>query len=346
MLLLFLFPVVLLHFLDKKQDKNRLITQTFASLYVVFAIAWYMHTSNSSGFNMLVGFGENFVNQFMDFLTGPESSPTYYLQKNWSISLEVVKYLTLVFMFFIAIGITNLIYRIIKGKEISFSKDYSFLSIVFFLFLFATLSPLPGNMQKILQISLIFLAPFSVIGYIWLFNNISRSFKYSLKEKDILKFFSALLLILLIFSSGFVSATLTHDLNPNELINKKHVTEEGSVEEKEYFYRMYLPYHDVHSSKWLLNNTEGTIETYGRIIKHYTISKANEIKIYSKRLSRLRGKNRVDSGSYIYLRYCEYQDGLITEHYPLIIFNTTEIYPALNSTNKIYDNGGSAIYES
>ena len=353
MLLLFLFPVVLLHFLDKKPDKNRLITPTFASLFVVFAVAWYMYTSNSYGFNTLVGFGKNFVNQFMEFLTAPRSSPTYYLKKKWSISLEVVKYLNVILILFIAIGILDLIYKIIKGKEISFSKDYSFLSIIFFFFLFATLAPLPGNVQRILQISLVFLAPFSVIGCIRLFNTVSRIFKYPLNEKNILKVFFLYLLILLLFDSGFVSAILTKDLNPNILINKKHIMEEGDLEEKEYFYRIYMPKEDFSSASWLKTYKSESVrrlyysppaDSYhsGTSLLHY--AEIVPINYWGKiRAIRIENDTIIRETAYIYLSYENIVERImIGKDYELLDVN--RIYSAMENESKIYVNGGSEIY--
>jgi len=354
MLLLFLFPVVLLHSLDKKTNKNRLITPTFASLFVVFAVAWYMYTSNSCGFNTLVGFGENFVNQFMEFLAAPRSSPIYYLEKKWSVSLEVVKYLNVILIFFIAIGILDLIYKIIKGKEISFSKDYSFLSIVFFFFLFATLTPLPGNVQRILQISLVFLAPFSIIGCIRLFNTVSRIFKYPLNEKNILKVFFLYLLILLLFDSGFVSAILTKDLNPNILINKKHIMEEGDLEEKEYFYRIYMPKEDFSSASWLKTyKSESVRRLYysppagsyhtGTSLLHY--AEIVPINYWGKiRAIRIENDTLIRETAYIYLNYENIVERImIGKNYELLDVN--RIYSTImENESKIYVNGGSEIY--
>jgi uncharacterized membrane protein len=89
MLLIFLPSAVLLNFLlDRRPSKNKLVTPTFAILFFSFTIAWYMYTSNSSGFDILVKVGKDFVNGFMELLGVPRSSPTYYLTKAWSISLE------------------------------------------------------------------------------------------------------------------------------------------------------------------------------------------------------------------------------------------------------------------
>lgn len=348
-LLLILLPVALLHFLDKKSE-DEMITPTFASLFIVFSIVWYMYTSNSYGFNILVNFGINFLNQLGEFVSAPRSSPIFYLIEKWSISLEVVKYLYVITEFFIAMGILDLMYKIIKSKQIRFSRDYSFLSIFFFLFLSASIYSLPGNVQRILQISLVFLAPFCVIGCIRVFNIIN--FKYSI-EKNTLKFFSIFLLLLFVFDSGLISATITHDLNPNQLINKPLITK-ASTEEKGYFYSMCVPRYDLYYSEWLLNNTNGTIEIYGIIRWFYTLSKPEEVKsmfeetkekrIHLSKLSSLKRQNKVDSRSYICLGYCAYKEGLIIEQYPLVRFNRSEIDPVLNSTYKIYDNGGSVIY--
>ncbi|RLF01410.1 MAG: hypothetical protein DRJ64_10635 [Thermoprotei archaeon] len=351
MLLLFLFLVILLHYLDKNRDKNRVVAPTLAFLFVTFSITWYMYTSNSCGFDTIVHFANNYVDQFTELLTAPRSSPTYYLEKKWSVSLEVVRYLYVILIFFTTIGILDLIYKIIKGKEIGFSKDYSFFSLVSCLFLFATLSPLPGNIQRILQILLPFLAPFSVTGCVKLFTMITSK---RLSEDNVLRFFAFILLVLLVFDSGLISATLTHDMNPNELINKPLING-GTVEEKKYFFTMYLPDYDVYSSRWLLNSTEGIIKIYngrmfhyGGVAYHYGLSGIKRIKTYLEESPMYyaplsEDTNEIEEGSYVHLGYFSYREGLIVGQGDT--FATNKIYPLLNALNKIYDNGGAAVYE-
>jgi uncharacterized membrane protein len=358
MLLTFLPLVVLLDFLlDRKSSKNNLITPTFTILFFSFTIAWYMYTSNFSGFDTMVKLGKDFVNGFAELLGVPRSSPTYYLLRRQSISLEITKYLYLVFTFFIAIGVLDLTYRMVREKRAVFPKDYSLLSIVLLLLLLATLLPLPWNAQRTFQVTLIFLAPFSVLGFTKLFSAFTRIFRRSLSQKSTLGLFSLLLLIFLIFNSGLASATITKDLNPNILINKKHVEEEGDAEEKAYFYAMYLPSYDVYSSKWLLGHVDGRVKIYhggmyhfGQVAYHYGLNEQEEIKSYLiedgrytyRKLSSLLEGGELERDSYLHIGFCVYKEGLVIESSEKI-FKISEIYPTLNKTNKIYSNGGSII---
>jgi uncharacterized membrane protein len=361
MLLTFLPLVVLLDFLlDRRSSKNNLITSTFAILFFSFTIAWYMYTSNLSGFDTTVKLGKDFVDGFAELLGVPRSSPTYYLLRRQSISLEITKYLYFVFTFFIAIGVLDLTYRMVREKRAVFPKDYSLLSIVSLLLLLATLLPMPWNVQRTFQVTLIFLAPFSVLGFTKLFSAFTRIFGRSSSHKSTLRLFSFLLLTFLIFNSGILSATITKDLNPNILINKKHVEEEGDIEEKAYFYMVYLPIYDVYSSRWLLSNSigkevviyNGIMHHLGGVAYHYSLFRPSDIKSYLegfaykyKKISSLR-EGEMERGAYLHLGYCPYKEGLIADYYPTQYFNTTEFYPILNSINKLYDNGGSAVYGS
>ena len=57
----------------------------------------------------------------------------------------------------------------------------------------------------------------------------------------------------------------------------------------------------------------------------------------------------MDRGAYVYLGYLNVVEGIVvcweTEFLKeMFYYNTTEILPPLNKTNKIYANGGSEIY--
>jgi uncharacterized membrane protein len=150
---------------------------------------------------------------------------------------------------------------------------------------------------------------------------------------------------------------MTKDLNPNILINKKHVEEEGDAEEKAYFYTMYLPSYDVYSSKWLLGHVDGRVKIYhggmyhfGQVAYHYGLNEQEEIKSYliedgrytCRKLSSLLEGGELERDSYVHLGFCVYREGLVIESFEKI-FKISEIYPTLSKTNKIYSNGGSII---
>lgn len=192
-------------------SNHRTITLPFVLIFVVFTLAWYMYISSSSAFYTGVHIGNHiatsiwteFLNpkatQGLNILTTETSSPLH----------EVCKYWHLASQFFIVVGILALVLKLRETAK--FEKEYGTFSLVNFIICFAGIA-VPYfasslNTSRLYQITLIFLAPFCVIGGITVFKVLSRAVKASWTKQHVkssLQVLSVFLAIFLLFNSGWV----------------------------------------------------------------------------------------------------------------------------------------------
>ena len=190
--------------------KNRTISSTFVLLFITFTLAWYMYLSSSSAFNSIVRIGDHMASSiFIEFLS-PEAVQGLDIIITETVSPlhSVAKYLHLLFLFFIAVGIITLI---LKYREMKFEREYVAFSLITFGICLGGIA-LPYfasslNTSRLYQITLIFLAPFCVIGGITVFRMLSRVVRASWTNERVsssMKVLSVFLVIFLLFNTGFV----------------------------------------------------------------------------------------------------------------------------------------------
>ena len=190
----------------------RTISSTFVLLFITFTLAWYIYVSRSSAFYSIVHIGDHIASSiFTDFLN-PEAAQglDIIIKKTASPLHEMFKYLHLLSQFFIIIGILTLILKH-DFEKMKFEGEYTAFSLVNFGLCFCGISlahfASSINTSRLYQITLIFLAPFCVIGGITVFKVLSRVVKASWTNKSMknaLKILSAFLAIFLLFNTGFV----------------------------------------------------------------------------------------------------------------------------------------------
>lgn len=186
------------------------ITLTFVLIFITFALSWYMYISSSSTFKSIVQIGNHIVTTFYGDFLNPEASEgvAIILKESPSFLHDMNKYIHLIAQFFISVGLFGFL---LNNGKIKFKRDYVAFSIVNFIILLAGIA-VPYfasslNTSRLYQISLIFLAPFCIVGGIIFFKIISKIFIKSWKEKydDFpLKFISIFLVFFLLFNSGFI----------------------------------------------------------------------------------------------------------------------------------------------
>lgn len=233
-------------YLDKRyQSKNTIntITSSLVLLYIIFTLTWYIYISSSSTFNSIVFIGDHIADSITDLLN-PEFSEGMRIISESTLSLHAVtKYLHLIAQLFISVGILTLL---LNRSKIKLDREYIAFSVVFFMMLLAAIVvPFLASSiatTRIYHISLIFLAPFFVIGVLTIFNvanNIAKAFRIKQCIKNPLKILSLFLAIFLLFNSGWVyevakDAPTSNSLNTT--IDSPHFN-----------------YQEVLGAKWLYN---------------------------------------------------------------------------------------------
>jgi uncharacterized membrane protein len=333
----------------KIKIEDRTISSTFVLLFITFTLTWYMYVSSSLAFDAIVHIGDHIASSiFTDFLN-PEAAQglDIILRKAVSPLHSVTKYLHLLTQFFIAIGVLTLL---LKHREMKFEKEYAAFSLVNFAICFGGIvvpyfaSSL--NTDRLYHITLIFLAPFCVIGCITFFRKIGRVVGVAWTNKDVssmLKVLSVFFVIFLLFNTGFVYEVAKD--NPGSISwSQESIKENGDANEKACFYSLYHPEQDVFSAKWLSKRRNHEKKVYAiyndaRVhpLESYGMIPTSETPVLTNTTKKIR------EGSYVYLHYLNVVEGIGTDWRERSIYNMTEIYPLIENKHKIYSNGGSEI---
>jgi len=337
---------------------DRTISSTFVLLFTTFTLAWYLYVSSSSAFNAIVHIGDHIANSiFTDFLN-PEAAQGLHIIMVETVSPlhDVAKYLHLLSQFFIFVGMITLM---LKRKEMKFEREYSVFSLVNFVICFGGIA-LPFfasslNTTRLYQITLIFLAPFCVIGGITFFNVLTRFVKASWTDqraRSSLKVLSVFLVIFLLFNSGWIYE-VAKDYPGSIALSQEWIKEFGDTKMKASFYTTYTPEQEVFSAKWLSkrrNHEEKVYATYNDIRVHaltsYGMIPIEDVPILTNTTK------EIQKDAYVYLQYLNVIEGIGTKwNLALPIgrkqsnYNMTEIHHLFEGKNKIYSNGGSEIYK-
>jgi uncharacterized membrane protein len=190
---------------------DRTISSTFVLLIITFMLTWYMYVSSSSAFNTIVGIGDHIASHiYADFLN-PEAAEGLRMvlaQPQSGLLHEVNRVINYLNQIFIIIGCITLL---LIYRELKFEREYAVFSMVNLAILFAAVSvPFFASslaMTRVYHITLIFLAPFCVIGGITVFRALSKVARLAWTNKSVrisLKVLSAYLVIVMLYSTGFV----------------------------------------------------------------------------------------------------------------------------------------------
>lgn len=349
-LLMITLVLVFSYLFKNKKNEISLIKTGFLVLFCVMVFSWFIYISGGISFNTIIGIFNNVVNNLSDILltqssrTGASYSllemPTYV----WSI-YQSLNYLLQIFIF---MGILSLLYHLILQKKKLFcTLEYSAISIAAYIFLIISIFLTFGlGMDRAIQINLIILAPFAIIGYKFIldfFYRLIKVIKINFNCKENLKLFAIFLSLYLFFSSGLIFE-ITNDPYPSLFTLRKNI--EFPVFNNE----------EISGAIWLKKYTNGSqIYTEGkgsRLPQHRTTLLLSSYFIYDNltKFYFYENTTKINQGSYIYLGSFAEKGFLLgsktfawsREH---IILNKTSFYKEIiTKSNKIYSNGGSSNY--
>ena len=329
---------------------DRMIGSNYVLLFIVFTLTWYMYVSSSSAFNTIVHIGDHIASGiFTDFLN-PEAAQGLGILTKKTISPlhSVTKYLHLVSQFFISVGILT---SLLKRVNTKFKREYSAFSLVNFAICFGGIA-LPYfasslNTTRLYQITLIFLAPFCVIGGVTVFKMLSRVVEVSWADqcmRSSLRVLSVFLAIFLLFNSGWVYE-VAKDHPRSISLSQEWIKECGGTKSKMSFYNCYIPEQDIFGAWWVSGNWNVT--TTPKVYADYN-SCCHVLQSYGgikKCKIQMTNTTEIKQG-YIYLGYMNLVNGIMSQQSASgpSTYNTSEISPILNKKSRIYSNGGSYVY--
>jgi len=323
------------------KTEDRTIRLSLVLLFITFAFTWYMHVSGSSAFDTLVFVGDRISGHiFIDFLNSDLSEGLgTILYKPASLLHSTTKYLHLLSQFFIFIGIITLL---LKRNATKFVREYAVFSLITLMLCLASIA-VPYfssalNTSRTYQISLIFLAPFCVIGGITTFRITSLAVKASWNDlcvRSSLKVLSVFFATYLLFNSGWVYEVAKDD---PASISLSPYTDRSCYNERE-----------ASGGKWLSDCTDSDSRVCGDLTACTLLRDWFHKENMDPQIN-----IGILENAYIYLRswnidkqellFIEAKNGLKSPEY----FSFKEIpklVTLITANNKVYDNGGSQIFE-
>jgi uncharacterized membrane protein len=337
--------------------KSNKIKLPMVIIFLVLTFSWYIFTSNASSFESLLYFGDMIFSSIKDFANfgsrsegvlrgiGLASSPT--------ILNTVSRIIAYVIQGFIVLGFFSVL---TKKTNIRFNRDYIAFALVSMGMLAACIL-VPRfantlNVERIYHISLIFLAPFCVIGaevLIGVLNDFSSKGKFKLPQKLRREmrwkptiFLLAILVLYFLFQTNFFYEVAG---SKSESIPLSKQRLDPVLLYQSY---VYIDESNVFGAEWLVksidfshttlfadgNSVFSTLTSYGMIYRGDPLILYNGIKL--------------TENATIYMSRMNVVDGLVllgNDIGQLTINNTSVVYSLLDNTNKVYTNGACDIYE-
>lgn len=319
-----------LSFVTKKKFCNyKLLNPSFLLFAVVFALAWYIYTSNSITFDIFI----KIISQVSDSireLGDPFGTSLATNLANRPIYIDISNFLRSVTFFLIPFGL----YSAISKRDLR--ADYTLLSFVFLLFFGATiLIPYLAPSMGLLRINIILmviLAPLSIRGLMFFFENVFRVFKSQRSQYSYsIRAFCVLLTIITILNTGV----------PHEFYQKGHDEYGGSFSINERFDYSLFKVSDVEASEWILNHSNESC-IYGDNYRRLLFLR------FDHEAKPIRKNEGIPNNSYIFLNWWNLREGVYSVQIPIKSVWLTE-YESVNhfaTYNKIYDCGNANVLHS
>jgi uncharacterized membrane protein len=317
-------------------SKSTFVAMGSILTFAVFAFAWYTYVSGSSALTaittMITHIGDTIFTEFLN----PKAVQGLQILATETVSPlhEVTKILYILFSVFIVIGF----FVSILGNRISrFTKEYFGFSFANLILALACVS-VPYfasalNTTRLYLITLFFLAPFCVIGGVALFGALGKKLRTPLTShlaEGSLKIVSVLLAIFLLFNCGFVYQVAKDNPTSTSL--------NSTVD--------YPRFNDqeVYAAKWITDLSENSFiygDAYGRQLLYEFVADSKVRTFWGT-------TKEIPSDAYVYLRSLNIRGKVMLseETYPenYTCIQDSTFYKVLKEKNRIYDNGGAAIY--
>jgi uncharacterized membrane protein len=337
-LIFLIFLVWFVSFIMKKS--NGRISLAVCVLFLVMAFSWYIFVSGSGPFTDFVKFANNVSSNFAtDFFNPSSRSATVLsgigLQSAQSPLHQIGRYVFYVTEALIVLGLLKFI---IQRKKLKFDKEFMMLVIFNFVILVMTIvvPRLAGSFrqERFYEIAVLFLSPLAILGI----KAVSEIAQKLWRRSTFLVLALIVLVVFFTFQSELVYA-ITGDVtwtmamsmyNPDILSLSNQFVWQAEVVGGQWITK-YVPtgeepmlfsdiYSDTHVLTAFCSFDRGNIQVLSNTTLHW------------------------QSGSCIYLRWINIDPGImIGQNYQ---WKTTDISALLNSTDKVYSNGYSEIYQS
>lgn len=319
--------------------QNTVIKSSFVLFIAIFTLTWYIYASNSSIFTSILQIGAQIQkNIYTDFLnpstvqglkiitTQPQTGALHQLNR-------LINYLN---QLFIIVGFILVLF--LKKQE--FKRDYLIFASISLLMLFGAITvPFFSsslNTTRLYHISLILLAPFMIIGGLYIIEFLSKKlaenkFTSPVGKKLLKRSFlilSVYLALFMLYQTGFIFQLTENQSNSISL-------------DKNLDYPNFNPM-DVVGAQWLVNNKNSSYHTYADYHRWLVISSIDG----GYTTITPQKTDNITKDSYIYFgSYNTKNKKVFTmDNDNSTVYSDLDVF--IKGKDKLYDNGGANIYSS
>lgn len=340
-ILIYLFKI----FHNDNRYRRQFITVLFVSLYININLIWYMFMTASTLMNQLSNQYQTIYSRFYSsFFQVQQSQPAMLYEEGIITPLHMLsKYLHTFTLVLIAIGIgIAVIWLIFRRKPtwFSFNHEYTFIAFSNFILLaagFVIPNLFMFSTTRVYQIVLILLAPFSLVGGIFLMRVFSRLFKFNWigERNNQMRLFCLFFVFLFLFGSNLIYEA-AGDHSDSISLSQKSIQENGSRQDLNNFYSVYFLEQELTAAQWLGFHRDANITVRGDatsiwmpLISYGGIMDAVEL---DPKIS--------NDDSYVYLRFINLNYQIIGGPDDVNLFyNMSHIQPYLETKSVIYNDG-------
>lgn len=319
---------------NNKFNRDFNISLTIVLFLFVTSIFWYMNTSFSSSFDIIVKLISHISESLYEFMN-PQSAQGIAIITSSTVTIvgRFSKYMQIITQSFIMIGVVYTVFYYLKNNfnyiKIELNTDYFYLVIMsLVLCILAIGTPYLAsalNTSRLYQINLIFLSVFCIIGGLVTLKFLSRS---SLSLNKNLKIMSIFLVIYLLINTGFVNQISNE---PTSLSLTKSI-DYPTFNQKE-----------VAGANWLFQYSINS-NTYSDMYRRLLL-----MSYYGKDTDDLGSIHNFPRFSYLYFGTLNINSGKFATHSKegvsssLMYNDLNKLDKLFNASHKIYDNSGSEI---
>ena len=342
---LYILLVILSFIILRKWRSKDVLNLSLILLLFAMTFAWYVYVSNAPLLKIsddIARIERNFAQDL--FNPAARSSQVATLASPPETIVGVInRVVTLAQYFFILVGIVILTLR---GQKTGFDAKYRIMSIAAMLVLvFSLVIPdlaVAFNLTRLIAITMIFLAPFFVLGGETLFCSIGKAvsslnttrfkqLKFGRHKNISIVLVSLVLVTSFLFSTGFIEH-VTGVYPQSWALDKDQKRTSRDIGIRMSYYNEIPVEQDVVNTIWLSKHVNDNGSLYGAgsgIWYSYGM-------LSPDRYSPLYAFTDAQKGSYAYVSYV----------WSLGLLNTSSISPSLALSNKIYSNGASESYST
>lgn len=351
------------HFLIKRHrpnQKNR-ITIYFGVLLFVFIIFWDSFISG----NLLAIIKplERLVTSLVELNFYSESTDASQdLAGKKDATMVAIRYLYLLSIGFISLGILRTGIRFLSFRDVDMEFFGGSLTLFSIIALGASPFAASFNFSRTYIIVLVLLAPFVVYG----FQSMVEFLFYVIPDGGVgfqsVDVFPVFLLVFFLFTSGIVSATLTHENSTNVIVDKPRIIEDGSPKMQYKLFRDDPTHCDQQATTWLwkMRGEESTIykgnppHTHEFALSIPVNKKARVLKTLNVEMVRKKS-DPWKTGDYFFVSKFTHESNLIVLSNPNTFdrgfrrrpkVHMDELSPLVTDENLIYSGGECTIYTS